>query len=64
MSMIRNSDLDLLSLIEFNKSNNTGARILDSKYHIAFNMDSKCIFGVKRPRFCQIIRNVIMDAIT
>ena len=56
MSMIRNSDLVLLSLVEFNKLNNTGARIVDSKYHIAFNMDSKCIFGVKRSRFCQIIQ--------
>ena len=37
---------------EFNKFNNTGARILDSIYHMAFKLLNNLIFGVTMSRFC------------
>ena len=39
----------ILSLFrnEFNKFNNTGARILDSIYHMTLKILENCIFGVK-----------------
>ena len=49
---------------KFNKFNNTGARMLDSFYHVTLELFKNHIFGVKTSRFCYILRNVIMDAIT
>ena len=39
----------ILSLFhnKFNKFNNTGARMLDSIYHMSLKFFKKCIFGVK-----------------
>ena len=56
----------ILSLFrnEFNEFNNTGARMLDSIYHMSFKLLKHCIFGVKTSRFSLILRNVIMDVIT
>ena len=54
----------LLFRNEFNKFNNTGARILDSFYHMTIKLIKKHIFGVKTSRFCHLLRNVIMDVIT
>ena len=56
----------ILSLFryEFNKFNNTGARMLDSIYHMTLKLLKNHIFGVKTSRFCHILRNVIMDVIT
>ena len=45
---------------EFNKFNNTGARWLDSIYHMPLKL---YFFGVKTSRFCHILYNVIMDVI-
>ena len=36
---------------EFNKFNNIGARMLDSIYHIAFNLLKNLFFGVNTSRF-------------
>ena len=49
---------------KFNKFNNTGARMLDSIYHMAFKLLKNCIFGVKKSRFCHLLCKVIMDVIT
>ena len=49
---------------EFNKFNNTGARMLDSIYHMPFKIMKNCIFGVKTSRFHLILHNVLMDVIT
>ena len=38
--------------------------MLDSFYHMAVNILTNCIFGVKTSRFSLIFRNVIMDVIT
>ena len=56
----------ILSLFrnEFNKFNNTGARTLDSIYHMTFKLLQNRIFGMKTSRFCHLLRNVIMDVIT
>ena len=48
---------------EFNKLNNTGARMLDSIYHMTLKFIKNHIFGVKTSRFCHLLRNVIMDVI-
>ena len=48
---------------EFNKLNNTGARMLDSIYHMPLKFIKNHIFGVKTSRFCHLLRNVIMDVI-
>ena len=55
----------ILSLFcnEFNKFNNTGARMLDSIYHMTLKLLENCIFGVKMSRFSLILHNVIMDII-
>ena len=53
-----------LSLNEFNKLNNTRARMLDSIYHITLKLIEIAFFGVKTSRFCHLLRNVITDVIT
>ena len=42
----------LLFLKEFNKFDNTGARMLDSIYHITLKVLKNHSFGVKRSRIC------------
>ena len=56
----------ILSLFNnnFNRFNNTGARMLDSIHHMTLKILKNCIFGVKTSRFCLILRNLIMDAVT
>ena len=54
----------LLFLNNFNKFNNTGAQMLDSIYHMTLKLIKYHFFGVKRSRFCHLLRNVIMDIIT
>ena len=54
----------ILSLFrnKFNKFNNTGARMLDSTYHMTLNMLKLlkiAFFGVKTSIFCHILRNVL-----
>ena len=49
---------------EFSKFNNTGARMLDFIYHIKLKLKKNHIFGVKKSRFCHLLRNVIIDVIT
>ena len=48
---------------ELNKFNNTGARMLDSIYHMTLKFLKNHIFGVKTSRFCHLLRNVIKDVI-
>ena len=54
----------ILSLFrnEFNKFNNTRARMLDSIYHITNTLESH--FWRKTLCFCHHVRNVVMDVIT
>ena len=54
----------LLFRNEFNKFNNTGARMLDSIYHMTLELIKSRILGVKTSRFCYLLPNVIMDVIT
>ena len=54
----------LLLRNEFNKFNNTGARMLDSIYHMTLKLIKNSSFGVKMSRFPYLLRNVIMDVIT
>ena len=56
----------ILSLFrnEFYNFNNTGARMLDSIYHMTFKLLKNHIFGVKMSRMCHLLRNVIMVVIT
>ena len=56
----------ILSLFrnEFNKFNNTGARIIDLIYHMTLKILKNCIFGVKTSRFSLILCNVSMNVIT
>ena len=49
---------------EFNKFNNTRSRMLASIYHMTLKILNYHIFGVKKSRFCHILRNVLMDVIT
>ena len=49
---------------EFNKFNNTRARMLDSIHHMTLELIKNRIFGVKTLRFCHLLCNVIMDVIT
>ena len=49
---------------EFNKFNNTGARMLDSIYHMTYKLLEISNFRVKTCRICHLLRNVIMDVIT
>ena len=55
----------ILSLFrnEFNKFNDTGARMLDSIYHMTQKILKNCIFGLKTSIFLLILLNVIMDVI-
>ena len=53
-----------LFLLKFNKFNNTGARMLDSIYHMTLKLLQNHIFVVKTTMFCHLVRNVIMDVIT
>ena len=39
---------------EFNKSNDTGARMLDSIYHMTLNYFEFIFFGVKMLGFCRM----------
>ena len=48
---------------KFYKFNKTGACMLDSIYHMTLKLIKNHIFGVKRSRFCHLLRNVIMDVI-
>ena len=56
----------ILSLFrnEFNKFNNTRARMLDSIYHMTLKHLKVAFLCVKTLRFSLILRNVIMDVIT
>ena len=47
---------------EFNKFNNTRARMLDSIYHMTNTLKSH--FWRKTLYFCHYVRNVAMDVIT
>ena len=49
---------------EFNKSNNTGARMLDSIYHMALKLLKKLHFLRKNDKILPPFCNVIMDVIT
>ena len=55
----------ILSLFrnEFNKFNNTRARMLDSIYHMTNTLKSH-FCRKKRYIFCHFVRNVVMDVIT
>ena len=54
----------LLFRNEFNKFNNTGARMLDSIYHMKLKSIKNRFFCVETSRFCHLFRNGIMDVIT
>ena len=55
----------ILSLFrnEFNKFNNTRARMLDSIYHMTNTLKSH-FWRKKTLWFCHYVRNVVMDVIT
>ena len=55
----------ILSLFrnEFNKFNNTRARMLDSIYHMTNTLKSH-FWRKKTLSFCHYVRNVVMDVIT
>ena len=48
---------------KFNKFNNSGARILDSIYHMTVKFLKKRIFRIKITIFCHLLCNVIIDII-
>ena len=48
---------------DFDKFNNTGARMLDPIYHMALKYLKIAFFGVKTSRFYHSLRSVIMDVI-
>ena len=48
------SMLSLFFRNEFNEINNTGARMLDSIYHMILKLMKNCIFVVQMSRFCHI----------
>ena len=56
----------ILSLFrnEFNKFNNTRARMLDSFYHTTFKITLKSHFCRKTLYFCHYVCNVVMNVIT
>ena len=56
----------ILSLFrnEFNKFNNTRARMLDSIYHMTLRLLRNIISDVKTLKFCVYLRNLAMDVIT
>ena len=49
---------------EFNNLNNTGARILDSIYHMTPRTTMKLCFGVKMLKILPYMRDVNKDVIT
>ena len=49
---------------EFNKFNNTIARMLDSIYHMTLRLLLNLIFAVKTLLFCHYVRSIVMDVIT
>ena len=49
---------------KFKEFNNTGARVLDSIYHMTFKILKNRFLGMKTSIFCHILRSVIMDLIT
>ena len=53
----------ILSLFhnEFNKFNETGARMLDFYLSYNFKIALKSQFGVKTSRCCHYVRNFVMD---
>ena len=53
----------LLFRNKFNKFNNTGARMLDSIYHMTLKLIKNRILGVETSRFCHLLCNIIMDVI-
>ena len=55
----------ILSLFrsEFNKFNNTGARMLDSIYHMTLTLLKTCIFGALTLRLCGLLHKVKMSVI-
>ena len=56
----------ILSLFrnEFNKFNNTGARMLDSIYHRASKLNKKnLILGVKTSRFCHFYTTLLWTSL-
>ena len=57
------SGILLLFRNEFNDFNYTGARMLDSIYHMTLKLTKTPIFGMKTSRFCHLLRNIIMDVI-
>ena len=56
----------ILSLFrnEFNKFNNTRARMLDSIYHMTLRLLRNLISGVEMLQFCHYVRNVVMGVFT
>ena len=54
----------LLFCNKFNKLSNTGARMLDSIYHMILRLIKNRIFGEKTSIICHLLRNVIIDVIT
>ena len=47
-----------------NKAHNTGARMLDSIYHMTLILLKIAFFGVRTSMFGHLLRNVIMVVIT
>ena len=45
---------------EFDTFNNTGARMLDSIYHMTLKLIKNHIFGVKTSRCCHLERSIII----
>ena len=59
--------LSILSLFrsEFDRLDNTGAKMLDSVYHMTLKLlKNKSHLGMKTSLFCHLLRNVIMNVIT
>ena len=56
----------ILSLFrnEFNKFNNTRARMLDYIYHMTFRLLRTLISAVKTSYVCHYVRNVVMGVFT
>ena len=49
---------------EFNKFNNTRARMLDSIYHMTLRLLLNLISAIKTLKFCYYVCNVVMGIIT
>ena len=54
----------LLFCNKFNKFNNTGARMLDSIYHMTLKLLKNCIFGIKNVKILSSFTQCYMDVIT